>query len=228
MKTVLFKKTHPNLILKMGCNVIGFTVFFCALFISNVTKVYAQEKLRNDSSYFYNAYHSEFEFGTEYFIPTRYSNPIKTVSMNAFYWKKYFKNTSIMISAGLTGTYAWGYSAQYVPLSDTTLRIDYYNTSAFGIGPVFQADPTIVRIKRFSLIAEANGGLMFYNRKFPYGGEMYNFMFRTGPSITYKMNERCSLKIGYRWMHVSNGRGYGNQNPFYEAQGFNLSFLMFK
>lgn len=221
-------RAYSNLVLEKRLNVISFAMFICGLFISSFNKAVAQEKLRSDSSYFYNAYHSKFEIGGEYLAPTRFTNKIQTVSINVFYWKKYFKSTSVMLSAGVTGTYAWGYSAQFEPLLDTTIRITTYKNTAFGIGPVLQVDPTIVRIKRFSLIAEANGAMIFYNKRFPYGGDRYNFMFRAGPSITYKMNKNCSLKIGYRWMHVSNGQGYGNQNPFYEAQGFNISFLMFK
>lgn len=129
---------------------------------------------------------------------------------------------------GLSANYAWGYSTQWYPLGDTAyLAVDYKN-SAFGVGPVFQIAPTVVRVNRFSIITEANGGILFYNKKFPYGGDVYNFLFRAGPSIAYRLNNNYSLKIGYRWMHVSNAKGYGNQNPFYEAQGIILGFFLVK
>lgn len=208
--------------------IITFSIFYCFFFFLVFTKVYAQEFQKKDSIFCCSTYHSKFEIGGEYLAPTRYSNEIKTASIHGLYWKKYFKNSSIMISAGITGTYAWGKSTQWEPASDSIVKAIDYKTSAFGAGPLFQIDPTIIRIKRFSLNVEASGGVILYNRRFPYGGDIYNFMFRAGPSLLYKLNSNNSIKIGYRWMHVSNGQGMGNHNPFYEAQGINVSFIINK
>ncbi len=205
-----------------------FLIFYGALFFLSFTKTFAQEFQKKDSTFCYHTYCSKFEISGEYLLPTRYSNEINTLSIHGFYWKKHFKNSSIMISAGITGTYAWGYSTQWEPTSDSTEKAIDYKTSAFGIGPVFQIDPTIIKIQRFKLNIEASGGVILYNRHFPYGGDIYNFMFRVGPSLIYKLNNNSSLKIGYRWMHVSNGQGMGNHNPFYEAQGINISFVIIK
>ncbi|HWY37666.1 MAG TPA: acyloxyacyl hydrolase [Bacteroidia bacterium] len=185
----------------------------------------AQSYSSRDSVFFLKNYTSKTEIGVDYLVPTRFSNKIKTINFNCLFWKKYCKNISTLISVGITGTYAWGRSLQTYPLGDTAIEYVSYKTSAFGLGPVVQVDPTLVKIKRFSIIAEASGGVMLYNNHFPHGGDMYNFMFRTGPSVTYQLSKHAVLKAGYRWMHVSNGQGYGNQNPFYEAQGFSISFI---
>jgi|GEM_PF-872308 len=228
MTPILFKRNLTNHSIIKENRTITFLIFYCAPFFLLFTKTFAQEFQKKDSTFYCDRYHSKFEIGGEYLVPTRYSNEIKTLSIHGFYWKKYFKKSSIMISAGITGTYAWGYSTQWESISDSTVKVVDYKTSAFGIGPIFQIDPTIVKIKRFKLNVEASGGVILYNRHFPYGGDIYNFMFRTGPSVIYKLNNNNSIKIGYRWMHVSNGQGMGNHNPFYEAQGINVSFIIIK
>lgn len=202
-----------------------FKKFICVLFVSGAMQFQAQSLLLGDSSIFHKAYRSKFEMGAEYLVPTRFSNPIKTVSVNAFFWKKHFDKISVLVSAGLTGTYAWGYNAQVKAISDSLSELIYYKTSAFGLGPIIQVDPTFVRIKRFALMGEASFGVILYNHHFPYGGDIYNVMFRAGPSVTYQINNKYFLKMGYRWMHISNGQGYSNHNPFYEAQGVNISFI---
>ncbi|HXU28600.1 MAG TPA: hypothetical protein VN698_15330 [Bacteroidia bacterium] len=198
---------------------------FLILIYANCIKTHAQQNVKLDTTLCRSNYVSKLEIGADYLVPTRYSNQIQTVSLHGFFWKKHFKKLSAMISVGLTSTYAWGHSSQWKYIFNTPLEEISYKTSAFGIGPVIQTDPTIIATKRFSLIVEASGGFILYTNRFPYGGAIYNFMFRTGPSITYKIGNNYSFKAGYRWMHVSNGQGSGNQNPFYEAQGINISFI---
>lgn len=200
----------------------------CHFFYLVSNKCFGQSSAEIDSIYICEKYRSKFELDGEYLQPTRLSNEIKTVSVNVFYCKKFLKNGSVLISAGLTGTYAWGYSTQWYSFGDTLLVSVDYKTSAFGVGPVFQIAPTIIKFKHFSVVGEINGGVIFYDKRFPFGGDFYNFMFRTGPSFVCRLNDRYSLKIGYRWMHVSNGKGNGNQNPYYEAQGISVGLLMIK
>ena len=57
-------------------------------------------------------------------------------------------------------------------------------------------------------------GIILYNKPFPPRGDIYNFMFRLGGTITFYINENYSLNIGLRRMHVSNGQGVGSFNPF--------------
>lgn len=201
-------------------------IAICLLFLSlNHSIITGQVKSNQDSSYFCNERLSKFEVGAEYLTPTRFSNKIQTISVHGFFWKKRFESISIKISTGFICTYAWGTSRQFKEFGDSLVFVTNHKTSAFGAGPVFQIDPTIIKYKRFSVIAEANCGVILYSNRFPYGGDVYNFIFRAGPSLEYKMNDNYSLRIGYRWMHISNGQGNGNQNPFYEAYGFNVSFL---
>ncbi|MGZ3863322.1 MAG: acyloxyacyl hydrolase [Bacteroidia bacterium] len=167
----------------------------------------------------------KFNLQADYLPPTRYNNQIKTASLHCLFWKKRFVENYVLLSAGVTATYGWGYSEQVKNYGDTLTEIFIYKTSAFGLGPIIQIEPTIIKYKRFSLIGEASGGVILYTNKFPYGGDYYNFMFRMGPSVSWEITKHNYFKVGYRWMHVSNGKGFGNQNPFYEAQGIGIGFV---
>ena len=164
--------------------------------------------------------------GADYLSPTRFSNKITTVSTHFFFWKKRFKKISVHIKGGITCTYAWGYSRQWYKVADSVWQAFDYETSAFGAGPVLQIEHVVITTGRFSLLAEASAGCILYNTRFPYGGDVYNFMLRTGPSLRYRINASYSVTAGYRWMHVSNGQGIGNHNPYYEAQGLNIGIAI--
>lgn len=193
------------------------------IFISLITEhLHAQAGLdtlsRRDISFRYG-------ISADYLVPTRFNNQITTTSLHATFWKKRFIQNYVLLNAGLTFTYGWGNSQQFKSVSDTVIEIDTYNTAAFGLGPIIQLEPTIIKLKNFALTGEASGGVILYNKRFPYGGDIYNFMFRMGPSLAFKVCRNCWVKAGYRWMHVSNGKGFGNQNPFYEAQGVSIGFV---
>jgi len=211
---------------KIVNQIIIYLVFCCVLFLSY--SISAQGNPKKDTACFCDYCQPKFEIGVGYFDPVPYTNEIKTITLDGFYWKRYFKNADVLIGAGVTANYAWGYSIQWYPLGDTAFLLVNYKTSAFGIGPVFQIAPTIVKIKRFSLITEANGGILLYNKRFPYGGDFYNFIFRAGPSIAYRINDNYLIKFGGRFIHVSNGKGNGNQNPYYDGIGLSLGVLIVK
>lgn len=207
---------------------INSSIFLFYFILLNSGIVVSQEKTPGDSIRLCHDYLSKMEVGAEYLTPTRYVNQIKTISLHGFFWKKRFENISIKISTGFICTYAWGTSRHFKELGDSVILVTSHKTSAFGAGPVFQVDPTIMKFKRFSVIAEANLGVILYSNRFPYGGDVYNFIFKAGPSLDYKISEHSSFRVGYRWMHISNGQGNGNHNPFYEGYGLNVSFLTFR
>jgi len=208
-------------------NTIFIKAFILSLFLFGSNQVFSQKERTPDTTCSQKPSKSKFGIGAEYLAPTKYNDKIQTVSMHAVFWKQYFKNISILINPGITTTYAWGYTA------DLTLNAGAggetnHKTSAFGIGPVLQLDYAPIHIKRFSVVIEASGGFILYSNRFPYGGDIYNFMFRAGPSIAYKIAPNYFVKTGYLWMHVSNGKGMGPQNPYYEAHGITLSLVIVK
>lgn len=64
--------------------------------------------------------------------------------------------------------------------------------------------------------------MIVYDQDFPAGGDRYNFMWRLGPSLSYRVADSYVVGVSYRWMHVSNGRGVTPEDPSYEAEGLSL------
>jgi len=159
-------------------------------------------------------------FGGEYLWPVERRRDIQTISFNALAGKEYFRKIHLSPYGGITATYAWGNILQ---LNDSSLQVRYEN-AAFGAGPVFilRFEPLVY--KSFSLGGDFSTGVIFYSRNFPAGGDFYNFMWRTGPTIAWRISDNYSINAGYRWMHISNGQGLKNRNPYYPAQGVSVNF----
>lgn len=164
------------------------------------------------------------EVGPEFIWPSSYYQSIHTTSINSIFWIRYFKKAQLNMSFGTTTTYAWVTSLDFYHIRP---KLVYYKTSAFGTGPIIQLNQSIFEMGRFSFEGTAVGGLIIYNKKFPYGGDIYNFMLRAGTDFGYKMNENIKLKLCCRWLHVSNGKGPGPNNPYYEGYGLGVSITKY-
>ncbi|MCP4136956.1 MAG: acyloxyacyl hydrolase [bacterium] len=108
---------------------------------------------------------------------------------------------------------------------DESFQSVKYNTSAFGIGPVFMIRCELIRYKLFYLSIDALGGVILYHTDFPLGGDKYNFMWKIGPSIGFDIADKYTINVAFRGMHVSNGQGVADKNPSYEALGFSIDLI---
>ncbi|HYG52467.1 MAG TPA: hypothetical protein VD905_16260 [Flavobacteriales bacterium] len=167
-------------------------------------------------------YRTKWEYALQYTAPTSKTNKIRVIQTDVFFWKRYFKKIIVNMSFGISLVQANGYVNK---IQETTSGFEtvQVNTQGTGLGPQTQLQFLILRFNRFSIEGEGNGSFLFFNRKFPVGGTHYNLMFRTGPNVCLDVSNKYRLKAGYRWLHASNGMGYGNQNPYYEGQGIVLS-----
>ena len=161
------------------------------------------------------------ELGLEYYSPSHWNRQIKTINLNGLIGKEFIHSIGLQIFAGATITHAWG----NVIMVNEFLKEEQYETSAMGIGPVilFRLQP--LSIGNFSFSVDALGGIILYNKSFPPRGDVYNFMFRLGGTIDIYVGDNYSLNIGLRRMHISNGKGVGSFNPFYEGEGLSLNVL---
>lgn len=64
------------------------------------------------------------------------------------------------------------------------------------------------------------GSFMFYNKAHPYDGRAYGFLWRTGPSFTWKYRDEDSVTIGWYVSHFSNAMK--KHNPGYNTTGISL------
>ncbi|HEX2953497.1 MAG TPA: acyloxyacyl hydrolase [Bacillota bacterium] len=151
------------------------------------------------------------EIETEYLWPIHANREIDTVSLNVFYGKEPALDKSCSFYYGVTLTNATG---------TITYQYPHRESSAFGVGPVMLLRYAPYQGEKLSVSIDGSGGLIFYNKEFPAGGDFYNFMWRFGPKLIYRFSDRGSITFGYKWMHVSNGQH--DHNPSYDADGFSL------
>lgn len=67
---------------------------------------------------------------------------------------------------------------------------------------------------------DIGGSLMFYNKAHPYDGRAYGFLWRIGPSLTWKYRGEDSFTVGWYVSHFSNG--LKKHNPGYNTMGVSL------
>ncbi|MCM0758013.1 acyloxyacyl hydrolase [Sporomusa sphaeroides DSM 2875] len=161
------------------------------------------------------AYHADpkIELNWDYLGPIKSKRDLDTVSLHIL--KKISETNDRSVYRGITITR---------PQGDVTLKSygQPEDSSAVGIGPVYLLRHEKYISGKLSAALDVSGGFILYNKRFPAGGEYYNFMWRIGPQLIYKFNENSSLNVGYIGMHVSNG--LSGHNPGYDARGVSIGF----
>ncbi len=158
---------------------------------------------------------SNLEIDWDYLTPIAKSRDLDTVSLHILNKIAETKNRSVY--RGITITRPQG---NIIPEQQPQIQ----ESSAVGIGPVYMVRNEKYRSGKLSAVVDMSGGFIVYNKKFPAGGEYYNFMWRIGPQFIYKFNQNSSVNIGYMLMHVSNGLHSQTHNPSYNAHGVSLGF----
>lgn len=164
-----------------------------------------------------------FELGMEYLRPTDRDRRIQTTAVNILWRHGYYNEFLISVYSGLTINYAWG----NIIRKNLDGRETEYSNSAFGIGPLLHFRWAPVSLDNLTFSLDANGGIIFHNKEFPAGGDLYNFIWRIGPSIQYTLEDHNALIFGFRFMHVSNGQGATRDNPAYNAAGICLHVVRY-
>jgi hypothetical protein len=159
------------------------------------------------------------EFGLEYYYPLHWNRQINTINLNGLIGQELIEPIGLQIFAGATITHAWGNTI----MVNEFLKKTQYETSAMGIGPVILLRLQPLTIGNFSFSVDALGGIILYNKSFPPRGDIYNFMFRLGGTISFYIGDKISINVGLRRMHISNGQGVGYFNPFYEGEGLSIN-----
>jgi len=132
--------------------------------------------------------------------------------------RQVFETCCFAWRAGITATSATGYIVQF----DEHLHDTQLESNAVGIGPTAVLRLQTPELARWVLSFEGSGAFILYSRHFPAGGDVYNFMWRAGPSLSYRFDDTWSAGAGARVMHVSNGQGLTPKNPSYAALGVTL------
>ena len=99
------------------------------------------------------------------------------------------------------------------------VRLD---SSAVGAGPAYMVRWTKPLGSKWEASFDATGGVLVYNDVHPAHTRNYGFMWRIGPRVTYKFNERNALSVAYLGHHVSNGQR--TKNPGYNGIGLSIGY----
>lgn len=163
------------------------------------------------------------EIALEYLSPIHENRDIQTITLNLLNgWERY-KRHPFTFQYGLTITYAWGNITQ----GSSNIVPTISDNSAIGIGPVFYVKYEPFVYKGISISPYLSGAFILYSSRFPHGGDIYNFMWRVGGSLHYRVNSVYKFSLSPIWMHVSNGQGISDKNPSYEGFGVNLAIVKF-
>ncbi len=155
---------------------------------------------------------SKLELNWDYLTPSGNDRHLDTVSLHIFEKISETKNRSVY--RGITITRLQG---------DIAFEQPTRNSSAVGIGPVYMIGNERNLSGKLSVALDMSGGFIVYDKIFPDGGKKFNFMWRIGPRLIYKIDKNSSVNIGYMLMHVSNG--FKSHNPSYDAHGVSLGFV---
>lgn len=151
------------------------------------------------------------ELEWDYLIPVQSDRNLDTISLHIL--KKISKTQNKSIYHGITITH---------PSGDITWENQRKNSSALGIGPIYMLRYEKAHSNKLSATLDISGGIILYDKRFPAGGEYYNFMWRISPKLMYRISKNASLNIGYTLMHVSNG--LKENNPSYDARGVSIAY----
>ena len=204
---VFHSTSYKTILLKL------LVLFFVSLNIS------VAQSFDKDTAAIPTPHNNFWELGLEYYYPSHWNRQIKTINLNGLIGKEFVASIGLQIFAGVTVTHAWG---NIIIVNEFKKEARYENTST-GVGPVIFVRLQPLNIGKISISAEGLGGIILYDKSFPKGGKIYNFMFRLGAAISYSIDSNYNCSIGLRRMHISNGLGVGSFNPFYEGSGLSLN-----
>lgn len=135
---------------------------------------------------------------------------------NLHVFRQYKEMHGMSLHWGVTVSRAVGSWAE----KDTPdVRLD---SSAVGAGPAYMVRWTKPLGSKWEASFDATGAVLVYNDMHPAHTRNYGFMWRVGPRVTYKFNDRNALSVAYLGHHVSNGQR--TRNPGYNGVGFSIGY----
>ena len=158
--------------------------------------------------------------------PLERNRQIRTTNLHFLFRMKSFDIGVFKLYGGLTVSRARGTISYRTGSSEAgTLKDKTYDSAATGAGPLLAIRAELARNGNLSVSLDGSAGVLLYDRDFPSGASRYEFMFRYGPTLSYKLNDTQDLSLTLRGMHVSNGQGFNTHNPEYNSAGVGVQFL---
>ncbi len=98
-----------------------------------------------------------------------------------------------------------------------------HRASTQGVGLSLLARFDFARTDDFNLTANASAGVIYFNKPFPAYGTRLNALLKAGLSAGYRISGPWHAELGVRYMHISNAKGNGGNNPSLDSVGPSLS-----
>ncbi len=146
-------------------------------------------------------------------IEHRFTNDGHINNYTVHLYQEMKRNGTVSFWRGLTMTRAQGW------LNDDNRHRD---SDAWGLGPSFMIRWEKPVSEKWSVGIDGTGSLLAYNHAFPAGGRAFGFMWRIGPRVSYYPDKDSAIRLGYSFMHCSNG--FSSHNPGYNGVGFSLMY----
>ena len=158
--------------------------------------------------------------------PVESDRKIRTANFDFLFHIRRFDSPDFKFYGGLTVSRSRGAITRRTDSAGAgTLMDENLDSTATGAGPVLAIRAEFPHSGNVSASLDGSAGILLYDRDFPAGASRYDFMFRYGPTLSYRLNGRQALSLTLRGMHVSNGQGINRHNPQYNAAGLGVQFL---
>ena len=158
--------------------------------------------------------------------PVENNRKIRTTNLDFLFRIRRFDIPDFKFYGGLTVSHSRGAITRRTgSLQAGTLMDETLDSTATGAGPVLAIRAEFEHSGNVWASLDGSAGVLLYDRDFPAGASRYAFMFRYGPTLSYRLNDRRVLSLTLRGMHVSNGQGINGHNPQYNAAGLGVQFL---
>ena len=151
------------------------------------------------------------EVQLEYLTSKPFTERRDMKNYNVHYFQKGKQVHAMSIYYGLTVTRATGYN---IP------RGIAYDSNGVGVGPAMMLRWEKQLSGKLHGSIDFSGSFMLYNRAHPYDGRAYGFLWRLGPRLIWKYDDKNSFSVGYNISHFSNAMR--KHNPGYNTMGVSI------
>lgn len=97
--------------------------------------------------------------------------------------------------------------------------VDGLDADSEGIGAFFSLRWHFVRTARWSLFLNHGIGPVYFLDEYPPGGTKLNNLMQYSVGMTTRVGDTTLLQLGIRHIHISNGKGFVDENPAYDGYG---------
>lgn len=98
-------------------------------------------------------------------------------------------------------------------------------SDSLGLGGLLGLKWHFLRGKRWSTFVGVGVGGLLTDQAFPAGGTSWNLMYRLDAGLTLRLKEQWHLAASVSELHVSNGKGFVEENPSFTGRGYTLGLV---